>query len=49
MIAQTVEELIRILKTLRPNAVPVSIEPMFNGVKVIPNENGTVTIAPISR
>lgn len=42
MIATNIGELIEILKTMDPKGTVMTIEPPFDGVKVIPQANGSV-------
>lgn len=42
MICKTVGELIAELQKLPSETVPISLEPPFNGVKLVPDHNGKV-------
>ena len=42
MICKTVAELIAELQKLPPETIPISIDPPFDGVKIVGQENGKV-------
>ncbi len=45
---RTVAELIEALKALPPDTVPISLDPPFAGVEIVPQEDGrSVLLAPI--
>lgn len=46
-ICRTVAEIITVLGDLDPATIPISHEPPFTGVKVVPQDNGKVYIASL--
>lgn len=48
-VAETIGNLMALLGMFDPHRTPVTIEPPFTGVRVIPQESGSILIAPPPR
>lgn len=49
IICKTVGELIEALKTLPPETIPYSVEPPFNGISIVRQDDGYVLLAATRR